>query len=38
MREDEDFAQSAKLAGMTYVKLVNEIIRAGMCYEYVNLP
>jgi D-alanine-D-alanine ligase len=38
MREDEDFAQSAKLSGITYVKLVNEIIRAGLSYEYVNLP
>jgi D-alanine-D-alanine ligase len=38
MREDEDFALSAKQAGITYVKLVNEIIRAGLSYEYVNLP
>jgi D-alanine-D-alanine ligase len=38
MREDEDFAQSAKLSGISYVKLVNEIIRAGLSYEYVNLP
>lgn len=38
MREDEDFAQSAKHKGISYAALWNRILNLGMRYEYVNLP
>jgi D-alanine-D-alanine ligase len=38
IRNDEDFALSAKHRGISYDELWRRILRLGMSYEYLNLP